>query len=105
MNHIRRSDLSVAQSACICVVLPEISVSTLRDRPRAHAICIQIAEYLDSFVIGQERAKKVLAVGYAAVACVHIVANCVFDVWLSTLQNSIYNHYARVRTNLRHSEE
>jgi hypothetical protein len=53
----------------------------------------QLVEYLNDYVVGQTRAKKILAVAY-----VH--ADSVLTIACNMYFRSVYNHYNRVRANL-----
>lgn len=57
----------------------------------------QLVEYLNTFIVGQERAKKVLSVAY-----VHVVLSCV-SCYLSVqiYPFRVFNHYNRVRAKLQ----
>jgi hypothetical protein len=53
----------------------------------------QLVEYLNDYVVGQTRAKKILAVAY-----VH--TDYVLTITHNMYLHSVYNHYNRVRANL-----
>ena len=53
----------------------------------------QLVEYLNDYVVGQTRAKKILAVAYVHAGFVLVITHITYFC-------SVYNHYNRVRANL-----